>query len=84
MTRYTVVWHASVQGDLATLWMNAPDRSAVTAAAYLIDAELAQNAATKGVEVAEGLRAFFAPPLRVLFTVNDGDRLVEVALVRRL
>jgi hypothetical protein len=36
------------------------------------------------VEVSEGLRAFFAPPLRILFTVEEGDRLVEVVRVTRL
>jgi hypothetical protein len=56
----------------------------VTASAHVIDIELSQDAKTKGADVAEGLRAFFAPPLRILFTVNEGDRIVEVVLVRRL
>jgi hypothetical protein len=84
MTRYTLVWHASAQDELAQLWINARDRNAVTTAAHVIDVELSQDAATKGVEVGEGLRAFFAPPLRVLFTVDEGDRVVEVVRVRRL
>jgi hypothetical protein len=84
MTRYTVVWHESALEELADLWINARDRSAVTASAHVIDIELSQDAKTKGADVAEGLRAFFAPPLRILFTVNEGDRIVEVVLVRRL
>jgi hypothetical protein len=84
MTRYTVVWHGSAQGELAELWINARDRNAVTLAAHVIDVELSQDASTKGVEVTEGLRAFFAPPLRILFTVDEGDRLVEVLRVRRI
>jgi plasmid stabilization system protein ParE len=84
MTRYTVVWHASARDELAELWMSARDRGAVTTAAHVIDAELSQDAATKGVEVSEGLRAFFAPPVRTLFTVDEGDRVVEVVRVRRL
>jgi hypothetical protein len=63
MTRYTVVWHGSTQDELAEIWITARDRNAVTAAAHIIDVELTHDAATKGVEVSEGLRAFFAPPL---------------------
>ena len=84
MTRYTVVWEQGSQSELADLWLNAPDRNAVTAAACAIDQELAVDAATKGVELSEGLRAFFAPPVRVLFTVREDDRIVEVLRVRRL
>ena len=84
MTRYTAVWLGSALDELAELWNTARDRNAVAAAAHIIDAELSQDASTKGVEVAEGLRAFFAPPLRVLFTIEEEDRLVEVVRVRRL
>jgi hypothetical protein len=84
MIRYTVLWHGSAQDELAELWINARDRNAITAAAHLVDVELSQDAAVKGVDVAEGLRAFFSPPLRVLFAVDDGDRTVEVMRVRRL
>jgi len=84
MTRYTVVWHDSTLDELAEIWVKARDRNAVTAAAHIIDVELSDDAETKGVEVSEGLRAFFAPPLRILFNVDEGDRLVEVACIRRL
>jgi hypothetical protein len=63
--------------------MRAPDRNSVTAAAHKVDDELAEDAALKGVPVSEGLRGLTEPPLRVLFTVNDGDRIVEVVRVRR-
>jgi hypothetical protein len=84
MTKYTVVWHQGAQEELAELWMDARDRNAVTIAANVIDRELSQNAAAKGVEVSEGLRALFTPPLRILFTVNEDDRVVEVLRVKRL
>jgi hypothetical protein len=59
MTRYTVVWRRSTQDELAEIWTIARDRNAVTAAAHFIDVELTHDAATKRVEVSEGLRAFF-------------------------
>ena len=52
---------------------NASNRAAVTAAAHFIDSELSQDAQLKGTLVAEGLHALLAPPLRVLFTVNEGN-----------
>jgi hypothetical protein len=84
ITRYTVVWLGSAQDELAELWLAAPDRNAVSTAAHPIDAELSGDAATRGVEVSEGLRALFAPPLRILFAVNEEDRLVEVVRIRRI
>jgi hypothetical protein len=64
MTRYTVVWIASAQSELADLWINGPDRDAITAAVYSIDQELEIDASTKGMELREGLRAYFYRPLK--------------------
>ncbi|MBI1904441.1 MAG: type II toxin-antitoxin system RelE/ParE family toxin [Planctomycetia bacterium] len=80
--RYTVVWLKRAQDELAEIWINARHRNAIAAAAYAIDVHLQSDAATKGVEVSEGLRQLSAPPLRILFSVSDDDRLVEVAAVR--
>ena len=84
MTRYTVVWVESAQSELADIWLSASNRSAVTAAADEIDRVLVTDANAQGVDVSEGLRAIFVHPLRVLFTVSDEDRMVEVLRVRRL
>jgi hypothetical protein len=84
MTRCTVVWVESAQRELAELWMTGPDRAAITVAANAIDQELAIDPAIKGIELREGLRALFAPPLRILFSVRGEDRVVEVLRVRRL
>lgn len=84
MTRYTVVWHPDAQDELAELWMHGHDRNAVAAAADRIDVELSEDAATKGVHVAEGLRALYIAPLRILFAVVEDDRVVEVLRVRHI
>lgn len=70
--------------ELAEIWIHAQDRLLVTAAAAAVDQQLSVDASTKGVELSEGLRALFAPPLRVLFAVREDDRLVEVLRVRRV
>lgn len=82
--RYTVVWKKSVQDELADLWLSAPNRNAVTVATNVIDERLKNDAAMEGIPVSEGLRAFIAPPLRILFAVSEPDRVVEVLRVRWL
>ena len=84
MTRYTVVWVQSAQDELADLWLNAPDRNAVTTAAHAIDQELGEDAAVKGTKLSEGLRSLFAPPLKAIFAAREEDRIVEVLRVRSI
>jgi hypothetical protein len=84
MTRHTVVWVRSALDELAVLWLAAADRAAVAAAANEVDKELSIDASVQGVELAEGLRALFCPPLRVIFTVREDDRVAEVLRVRLL
>ena len=83
MTRYTLTWLEDVQNQLAQLWIDAPDKQAVTNAVNEIDRELAIDADRKGEPVAEGLRTLYAPPVHVLFSVREEDRIVEVVRVRR-
>lgn len=71
MTRFAVTWHPDAEAELVEVWLSAPDRAAITAAVQAIDAALADNAAAKGSRVAEGLRVFHAPPLRVLFVARE-------------
>jgi hypothetical protein len=84
MTRYTVTWVLAVQFDLAQLYLDATDPQAVTDAANAIDVMLATDPASKGTSMKEGLYSLDVPPLRVLYSVSESDRLVEVASVRRL
>ena len=84
MTRYTVTWHPEAEAELTALWLTAEDRDEITTAVQAIDLALANDADAKGVVIADGLRAFLAPPLRVIFTTHDADRVVEVEFVRRI
>lgn len=81
--RHIVVWTESARDELARLWVNASDRSALAAAANRIDAQPRHDPDRKGTDVAEGLRALFEPPLKVLFEVRAPDRVVEVLRVRK-
>jgi plasmid stabilization system protein ParE len=82
MTRYTVVWVGSALDELADLWVSAPDRSAVTAAADAIDQELRDDVPEKGRDLSEGLRVLAKPPLQAIFAVREDDRIAEVLRVR--
>lgn len=78
--RYTVVWEDAALNELADIWMSASDPQAVSAAANQIDALLAVNPETKGVEF-YGDRLLVVPPLHVTFPVRSDDRLVTVVNV---
>ena len=84
MIRYTVTWHREAEEELAELWLFASDRNEVTAAVQAIDLALASDAPSTGEVVAEGLRCFTAPPLRVLFATQEADRVAQVEIVRRI
>lgn len=82
MKQYTVSWRPEIQADLADIWMAAPDRRSISAAADRIDELLSRDAASQGTEVHEGLRALIVEPLLVYFTASEPDRLVTVWAVR--
>jgi hypothetical protein len=84
MTRFTVMWHGDARNELAELWMAAPDRGAVSAAADSIDLHLSTDATAKGTSIPDALRQFTVPPLRVLFAVSEADRTVRILEVSRL
>jgi plasmid stabilization system protein ParE len=75
--RYTVVWSEAAQNELARIWLQAPNRQAVTQAAHWIEAKLAVFPETKGEEF-YGDRLLVRPPLHVVFAVSPDDRKVEV------
>jgi hypothetical protein len=61
--------------------MASTDRRSIAAAADAIDRELAQDAGAVGVTVGDDLRELLVPPLRVLFSVGEPNRLVKVTTV---
>ena len=81
MTRFTIVWHALAQDELARIWLDAADRQSVTLAANAVDRDLATDAMAKDIQVEGGLRELTVPPLRVVFAKGEEDRLVRVLIV---
>lgn len=76
--RYTVSWMPPTEGQLATIWMNAIDRNAVTEAMYELEERLAKDPENEGESRAGDERITFELPLSVLFRVFPDDMKVEV------
>jgi hypothetical protein len=79
---YTVTWETDVLSVLATIWLQATDRQAVTRAQAAIDRQLTRDPLSYSTPVSEGLYAIEDPPLRVQFEVLEEDRLVTIVSVR--
>jgi hypothetical protein len=82
--RYTVLWKPSASRRLAEIWVAAPDRAAVSAAANAIDSRLQLEPRTQGEGRSGVDRILIVSPLAVVFEVHDEDRLVYVLSVRYL
>lgn len=80
--RYTVTWAPSAQAELARIWTSAPDQKAVADAANEIDRRLRISPETAGDELGDN-RYLVVEPLVIVFTIDPGDRKVEVLRVGR-
>src|SRR5262249_46426250 len=62
---FTVVWDPAAEQELAELWINAPDRNAVTQAANHIDRTLQTDPEQHGESRPDGRRILIVAPLGV-------------------
>jgi hypothetical protein len=81
--KWTVVYRPSAQDDLASLWLDASDRTAVAAAADEIDRQLARDPLTAGESRDGWTRILCELPLAVLFEVLPDDHIATVLAVFR-
>jgi plasmid stabilization system protein ParE len=78
---FTVLWTPTAEQELASIWLDAEDRNAVTSAAHTIDALLRADPHTRGESRHDAVRVLFVPPLGVDFDVVEADRIVYVLTV---
>ena len=78
---YLVTWLPDAERELARLWMAAPERAAITAAANELDRRLAANGPEEGESREDDFRITFAPPLAVVFRAILGKPQVQVSHV---
>jgi hypothetical protein len=81
---YSVDWSPAARSALAMVWIQSPDRQAVTAAQARIDQLLAADPFGRSTPVSEGLYAIEVRPLRAQFEVSEDDRVVTVVSVREV
>jgi len=82
MNGFGVDWSQDTEDDLATIWLTASDPGAVTQAQAEIDRLLSRNPLGNGQHISEGLYRLVLPPLIVTYTIDQGNRQVEVVSVR--
>ena len=75
---YDVRWKRSALNRATELWLDAPDRSEVTAAVAEIDRLLASNPREAGESRSDSVRVLFVPPLGVFFEIDDLKHTVQV------
>ena len=76
--KFTVIWLAGAEQELASLWTAGADRNQITAAADQIDAALAHDPTSFGESRGGDTRIAIVAPLAVLFDVDEPNRLVTV------
>lgn len=80
--RYTIFWTKEAEDGLATAWLGAPDRDAVTVASHIADWALARHPLKYGSPRASSvIRMAYEPPLGIDFEVIEDDKKVRVLRV---
>ena len=80
---YAVVWKPTAEGELAEVWMNASDRTAVAVAAHRLETVLRTDAHEAGESRLEATRILFEAPLGITVHVDEVARIASVIEVWR-
>ncbi len=75
---FKVKWTKRALSDLASVWMAAADRSAVTSAQITVDRILAADPKGYGTHLSEGLWRVEVLPILVHFEIDDAAGKVRV------
>jgi hypothetical protein len=76
--KFTVVYLASAQDQLAEIWLAAEDKEEVRGAADEIERLLALRPQDVGEARVSNLRILILEPIAVLYDVRPSDRMVKV------
>jgi hypothetical protein len=82
--RYSVLWTAKAESQLAEAWAAATDRSSVTSAANRLDADLAVDPFAVGESRPDNYRIEVRGVLAIIYRVSELDRIVCVVRVWRI
>jgi len=80
--KYSVDWDDRALNDLSEIWLDAPDRTAVTLANAELEAALAVSPLRIGMARSSSVhRLAFRPPLAIEYEVIEDDKKVKVQAV---
>jgi hypothetical protein len=79
--RFTVVWKREARDQLAEIWLASDNRNGVSNAANEIDRWLRNDPEQKGESRSGNDRIVMVPPLAVVFSVHEEDRIVRILSV---
>ncbi len=80
--RFTVVWSSFADEQLADAWLDSVDqRDQIAGASHQIDRLLCVDPQGKG-QAYDDDRTLEVPPLTVVFSVEEDDRIVRILVVR--
>lgn len=79
--KWTVTYRPSARDELATLWMDAVDRNAVTTAAETIETQLQTDPLNAGESRGGKRRLVIEPPIAIDFQAEAEDMLVTIIRV---
>lgn len=82
--RYSVLWTAKAEGQLAEAWAAATDRESVASAANGLDIDLAIDPFAVGESRADNYRIEVRGVLAIIYSVSEMDRTVLVVRVWRI
>jgi hypothetical protein len=75
---FQVLWLPDAEQELAQVWMESSDRSAITRAVHRVENRLTANPANEGESRTKSRRIAFERPLAIIFRVRPSERAVEV------
>ena len=81
---FTVRWERAALRQLTSVWLQATDRNAVTAAQALTDQLLRRDPFGNGRHLSEGLYRLDVPPIAVYYTIDLLAQSVEITTIRAL
>ena len=82
MSRFKVVLIKDAQDDLTRIWVNTPERGAVTVAFDRIDRELAEAPSLYGTPLSEGHWKIYREPLKAFYSIDEIAKIVEISRIQ--
>jgi hypothetical protein len=82
--RYTVVWTLRAEKELAQVWLEASDKSQLSAVANELERLLRENDAARRASGVGNIGVLGIAPLSVAYAISDADHLITIFTAWRM